>query len=155
MKLNIKSKVDKLDISKNKLAQQLGISYPTMLDMYNGESTSIKFDTLEKLCNILQCTPNDILIFDSKQENISKSTDSLPTFANHGITASFLKDIQDKYPDYSIVHIKDLSKLLSDNQYQLSWNFFEDTDGTWAARPYIKLPKELINILKDTKSDTE
>ncbi len=155
MKLNIKSKVDKLDISKNKLAQQLGISYPTMLDMYNGESTSIKFETLEKLCNILQCTPNDILIFDSKQENISKSTDFLPPFADHGITASFLKDIQDKYPDYSIVHIKDLSKLLSDNQYQLSWNFFKDTDGTWAARPYIKLPKELINILKDTKSDTE
>lgn len=65
MKLNIKDQVDKLDISKNKLAQQLGISYPTMLDMYSGESTSIKLDTLEKLCHILQCTPNDILIFDN------------------------------------------------------------------------------------------
>lgn len=64
MKLNIKDRVDKLGISKNKLAQQLKISYPTMLDMYNGESTSIKLDTLEKLCNILQCTPNDIFIFD-------------------------------------------------------------------------------------------
>lgn len=73
MKLNIKNRVDKLGISKNKLAQQLEISYPTMLDMYNGESTSIKLETLEKLCDILTCTPNDILISDSPQIFISYS----------------------------------------------------------------------------------
>lgn len=61
MKINIKDKVDKLQISKNKLAQQLGISYPTMLDLYNGSSSSVRLDILEKLCFILECTPNDIL----------------------------------------------------------------------------------------------
>ena len=72
MKLNIKNRVDNLGISKNKLAQQLGISYPTMLDMYNGESTSVKLDILEKFCHILQCTPNDILAYDNTKTEPSQ-----------------------------------------------------------------------------------
>lgn len=77
MKLNIKNRVDNLGISKNKLAQQLGISYPTMLDMYNGESTSVKLDILEKLCHILQCTPNDILAYDNPKTEPSQSKKSI------------------------------------------------------------------------------
>ena len=77
MKLNIKDRVDKLGTSKTKLAQQLDISYPTMLDMYNGESTSIKFETLEKLCNILQCSPNDILMYEPTKEIRSSSKDNV------------------------------------------------------------------------------
>lgn len=77
MKLNIKDRVDKLGTSKTKLAQQLDISYPTMLDMYNGESTSIKFETLEKLCNILQCSPNDILMYEPTKEIQSSSKDNV------------------------------------------------------------------------------
>lgn len=77
MKLNIKNRVDNLGISKNKLAQQLGISYPTMLDMYNGESTSVKLDVLEKLCHILQCTPNDILAYDNPKTEQSQSKKSI------------------------------------------------------------------------------
>ena len=100
MRINIKDRVDKLNISKNKLAQHLGISYPTMLDMYRGTSVSIRLDTLEKLCTILHCTPNDILMFEFDQKNQEDSTqthDSLSPLIQHGIMGSLKKDKQDKH----------------------------------------------------------
>ena len=158
MRINIKDRVDKLNISKNKLAQHLGISYPTMLDMYRGTSVSIRLDTLEKLCTILHCTPNDILMFEFDQKNQEDSTqthDSLSPLIHHGIMGSLIKDMQDKHPDYSIVHINNLSKFLFDDKDNISWNLSEEKDGSWTATPYIKIPKELINNLKHNKSDTE
>ena len=78
MKLNIKDRVDKLSISKNKLAKLLDISYPTLQEMYRGTSVSIRLDTLEKLCLILQCTPNDILQSDkfnnTNNSNLDETT---------------------------------------------------------------------------------
>lgn len=35
--------------------------YQSISNLMNNQSTSIHFDTLEKLCNILECTPGDIL----------------------------------------------------------------------------------------------
>ena len=63
MKLDIKDKVEKLGISRYELAKRVGVTYPTITTIYNGESTSIKLSILEALCRELYCTPNDILIF--------------------------------------------------------------------------------------------
>lgn len=82
MKLNIKDRVDKLGISKTKLSQQLDVSYPTMLDMYNGKTTSIKLDTLEKLCQILQCKPNDILICDNPHPTVMSTPSIYVSYTN-------------------------------------------------------------------------
>lgn len=62
MKLNIKDRVEKLGISRYELARRVGVTYPTITSIYNGESTSIKLSILEALCRELYCTPNDILI---------------------------------------------------------------------------------------------
>lgn len=64
MKLYIKDIMDKKNITRYQLAQLMEITYPTVDNIYKGKSTSIKFDTLEKLCRILDCTPNDILLFE-------------------------------------------------------------------------------------------
>lgn len=68
MKISIQSRLRQLNISKAELARKLGVSYPTVLEICNGTAVSIRLDTLEKLCNILSCTPNDIFIYDN-QEN--------------------------------------------------------------------------------------
>ena len=62
MKLDIKDRVEKLGISRYELAKRVGVTYPTITSIYNGESTSIKLNILEALCRELYCTPNDILI---------------------------------------------------------------------------------------------
>lgn len=62
MKISIKEQLNKKGISRYELAKRIGVSYPTITSIYNGENTSIKLDILENICQILECTPNDILI---------------------------------------------------------------------------------------------
>ena len=65
MKLNFKKYIDKSNLTQTKIAELTGLSFPTINSLYKGSSKSIYFDTLEKLCDILQCTPNDLLEIDS------------------------------------------------------------------------------------------
>ena len=39
---------------------RLGLSYQNFNKLINNETTAIKFKTLESLCEILECTPNDL-----------------------------------------------------------------------------------------------
>ena len=64
MKLSIKNKLGEKNISRYELAKRIGVTYPTIDKIYKGESTAIKLETLQKLCKVLDCTPNDILVFD-------------------------------------------------------------------------------------------
>lgn len=62
MKLSIKEKLQEKGISRYELAKRIGVTYPTITTIYNGESTSIKLEILEAICRELDCTPLDILI---------------------------------------------------------------------------------------------
>lgn len=66
MKLQIKDKLNEKGITRYELAKRIGVTYPTIDKIYKGETTSIKFDTLESLCHELECTPNDILVSTNK-----------------------------------------------------------------------------------------
>lgn len=50
-------------LTKYWLHKRLGLSYQNFNKMVNNETRSIQYDNLEKLCQILQCTPNDIFQF--------------------------------------------------------------------------------------------
>lgn len=58
-------KLEKMVKAKGKslyaVAKETGISYNTLFNIKKGEVTSISFDVLEKLCDNLKCTPNDLL----------------------------------------------------------------------------------------------
>jgi putative transcriptional regulator len=43
------------------LVRMTDISKSTLHRIYNDETTRIEFDTLSKLCNVLEVTPGDIL----------------------------------------------------------------------------------------------
>ncbi len=81
MKLYIKHLLTKKGITRYELAKRIGVTYPTITAIYNSESTSIKLNILEALCNELDCTPNDILISNNEQLNllISKHSITKPT----------------------------------------------------------------------------
>lgn len=46
---------------------RLGLSYQNFNKIVNNETKSIKFETLKALCDILECTPNDL--FDDYHKN--------------------------------------------------------------------------------------
>lgn len=71
MYINIKPLLKQKQMSRYQLAQKIGVTYPTITAIYNSSSSSIKLDILEKLCRTLECTPNDILLFDN--DNISQN----------------------------------------------------------------------------------
>lgn len=69
MKIDIKNKLKENNMSRYELAKRIGITYPTIDNIYKGKSTSIRFETLELICKELKCTPNDILITEKDDTN--------------------------------------------------------------------------------------
>lgn len=51
-------------ISLNDLAAQVGISNVNLSKIKNNRVTAIRFSTLAALCQVLQCTPGDILDYE-------------------------------------------------------------------------------------------
>lgn len=46
--------------SKYWLYMQLGMSYQNFNKMVNNETKSIKYDNIETMCGLFNCTPNDL-----------------------------------------------------------------------------------------------
>lgn len=41
---------------------QLGLSYQNFKRIVESETTAIKFENLKAICDILECTPNDLFV---------------------------------------------------------------------------------------------
>lgn len=65
MKISIQKKLNEIGMTRYELAKRIGVTYPTIDNIYKGTSTSIKFEILEAICRELNCSPNDILISDN------------------------------------------------------------------------------------------
>lgn len=76
MRLNIQTKMQEKGLNKNQFAKLTQIGYPAACKLYDGETTRISFDTLESICRVLECSPNDIIISDDPkiQELLTPST---------------------------------------------------------------------------------
>ena len=74
-------KVNKILEEKGKtpywLGKQTGISQNNIGKICNGETATIRFDTIEKICISLECTPNDIFQSDNPKMNELLSTTHL------------------------------------------------------------------------------
>ena len=67
MQINIKQKLKESGMTRYELAKRIGVTYPTIDNIYKGTSTSIKFEILEAICKELNCSPIDILVSDDPQ----------------------------------------------------------------------------------------
>ena len=65
MKISIQQKLKEKNMSRYELAKRIDVTYPTIDKIYKGTSTSIKFDILEAICKELDCSIDEILIFDN------------------------------------------------------------------------------------------
>lgn len=142
MKILLNDKLKKFNISKSKLSKMLDISYPTVLDICNNKVSSIRLDVLDGLCEIFQCTPNDILIPDKLNLKIDiVQRDNKPIISNQQ-----LSELQESY--------KKLIASLPDDQ-KIKYQIAKDEDGQTIAFPYIVIDVyDEINA-HNNKDDTE
>ncbi len=59
--INIDVMLAKRKMSVTELSQKLDITMANVSILKNGKAKAIKLDTLNKLCNLLDCQPGDLL----------------------------------------------------------------------------------------------
>ena len=62
--INLDVMMAKRKISSNELAEKIGITAANLSVLKTGKAKAIRFSTLEKICEVLDCQPGDILEFD-------------------------------------------------------------------------------------------
>ena len=56
------------------LAKETGVSHTTLWRLKKGKALGINFETLEKLCEALDCQPGDVLSFTNHKKQDRKKT---------------------------------------------------------------------------------
>lgn len=59
--LSIKEMLKKRNKTKYWLVKQMESDYTTIGDMIDNKTISIRFETIDKLCRLLECEPEDII----------------------------------------------------------------------------------------------
>ena len=62
IKLDVLRILEEQGKTKYWLYKQLGMSYQNFSKMVNNETKSIRYENIETMCLLLDCTPNDLLI---------------------------------------------------------------------------------------------
>ena len=61
--VNIDVMMAKRKISSNELAEKVGITAANLSILKTGKAKAVRFSTLDKICEVLECQPGDILEF--------------------------------------------------------------------------------------------
>lgn len=67
IRLNVLSLLEAKGKTKYWLYKQMGMSYQNFSRMVKNETRSIRYERIETLCQILECTPNDLFVIDLEQ----------------------------------------------------------------------------------------
>lgn len=70
--VNLDVVMAKNKISSGELSEKLGITPANLSILKTGKAKAIRFSTLDKLCDILDCKPGDILDYERDGENERK-----------------------------------------------------------------------------------
>lgn len=62
IRLNALELLRKKGKSKYWLNMQLGMSYQNLNKMLNNETKSIRYENIETMCQLFDCTPNDLFV---------------------------------------------------------------------------------------------
>ena len=62
IKLDVLRLLEEQGKTKYWLYKQLGMSYQNFSKMVNNQTKSIRYDNIETMCLLLNCTPNDLFV---------------------------------------------------------------------------------------------
>lgn len=71
--VNLDVMMAKRKISSSELSQKLGITMANLSILKNNKGKAIRFSTLENICQILNCTPGDILEYRKEETTKGES----------------------------------------------------------------------------------
>ena len=63
IKLNAIALLEEKGKTKYWLYKQLGMSYQNFNKMINNQTKSIQYENIDAMCQIFECTPNDLFIY--------------------------------------------------------------------------------------------
>lgn len=64
--VNVDVMLAKRKMSVTELSEKVGITMANISILKNGKAKAIRFSTLEKICEVLECQPGDILEYSEK-----------------------------------------------------------------------------------------
>lgn len=62
MYINIDNLLKEKGKTRYWLSKEINLSYPNLKKLADNETTSIKFEIIENICKVFNCTPNDLFI---------------------------------------------------------------------------------------------
>jgi len=66
IRINLDVMMAKRKMRLKTLAQLVGVSEPNLSILKNGKAKAVRFSTLDKICEVLECQPGDILVHDDQ-----------------------------------------------------------------------------------------
>jgi len=67
--INLDVMLAKRKLKLNTVAEQVGITPQNLSVLKSGRAKAIRFSTLERLCEILECQPGDLLAFQTTDDD--------------------------------------------------------------------------------------
>lgn len=64
IKVNLDMMLSKREMTSKKLAEEIGITQANLSILKTGKARGIRFETLDKICQVLDCQPGDILEYE-------------------------------------------------------------------------------------------
>lgn len=62
--MNVQKLLNEKGKTRYWLVKEMQTTYKTVNKLCDNTLTGLQLDTIEKLCTILECTPNDLFVFD-------------------------------------------------------------------------------------------
>ncbi|MBQ2699830.1 MAG: helix-turn-helix transcriptional regulator [Clostridia bacterium] len=70
--VNLDVMLAKRKMSVTELSQQVGITLANISILKTGKAKAIRFSTLDRICQVLDCQPGDILEYRPDPQNLEK-----------------------------------------------------------------------------------
>ncbi|MGY8780442.1 MAG: helix-turn-helix domain-containing protein [Fidelibacterota bacterium] len=70
---NLDVMLAKRKMSLTHLSKAIGLSLTNLSLLKNGNVRGVRYETLEKICNVLACQPGDILEYQPKDDGLSSN----------------------------------------------------------------------------------
>lgn len=67
--VNLDVVLAKRKMSVTELSEKVGITMANLSILKTGKAKAIRFSTLEKICEVLECQPGDILVFEKDKQS--------------------------------------------------------------------------------------
>ncbi|MDH8678696.1 helix-turn-helix transcriptional regulator [Fusibacter bizertensis] len=65
--INLDVMLAKRKMSVTELSEKVGVTMANLSILKTGKAKAVRFSTLEKICEVLDCQPGDILEYDPKK----------------------------------------------------------------------------------------